>query len=285
MKRILSLILALCLCAVAGTALAELKGTYSWKDMTVEVTGAEEGGLFVPADMTDNEYCVSLHYTVPADLAADSDGMHELYVAMQLQDIEGNTYAPGARLSNDTEQTNLYAVPKGIAMEQLTLVIGAEAEGEETASAGEIPQAEPGAAVEITLDSGDVLKLTPIEASAFANQGDNVSVKTRIGNTNHKSGSTFWPGSQLGLGTMRNTRQYDLPRVVFTYDTALDKDAAADAIGSVGAGATLTVNGQTYTPVLAWITDQMACYIFDCDTLPEGLPGFALQNGKLVIQY
>ena len=284
MKRILSLILALCLCAAAGTALAELKGTYSWKDMTVEVTEAEEGGMFAPADMTDNEYCVSLHYTVPTDLAADSDGMHELYISMLLQDIEGNTYAPGARLSNDTEQTNLYAVPKGIGLEHLTLVISV-AEGEETASTGEAPQAEPGAAVEITLDSGDVLKLTPIEASAFANQGDNVSVKTRIGPTNHKSGSTFLAGSQLGLGTMRNTRQYDLPRVVFTYDTALDKDAAADAIGAIGAGATLTVNGQTYSPILAWITDQMACYIFDCDALPEGLPGFALQDGKLFIQY
>ena len=34
---------------------------------------------------------------------------------------------------------------------------------------------------------------------------------------------------------------------------------------------------------VAWITAEMACFIFDCDALPDGVPEFRLQDGALRI--
>ena len=279
-KHLRTLFLTICCLsiALAGMAAAE---SMTWREYEVELNEIKNGGMFAPADMKDNEYCVTVEMTLPEELAADSDLTHAMYEEILLTDLAGNTYAAGASLSKDLTKSFLFAVPETVAMEDLTVSFGASADsGEAEAALGD-----PGAPVTITLESGDTIILTPAEAADFAGQDDSISVRTRIGSTNHNGGSIFLEGSSLPLMYMRDTKQYEQPRVAFTYETALEKDAATDAIGEIGANAVLRADGAEYTPALAWITDNMACYIFDCEALPEGLPSFTTEDGKLVIGF
>jgi len=279
-KHLKTLFSAICCLCIALTCIAAAENM-TWREYEIELTEVKTGGFFAPADMKADEYCVTAVITVPKDLAEDSDLMGAMYDEIILTDPAGNAYKPGALMSNETAESFLFAVPETVAKEDLTVSFGAAAESgdpEETAE-------NPGTPAEISLENGETMILTPIEASSFADQGDKVIVHTRIGDTNHNSGSTFTAGSGLRLENMRNTKQYEMPRVTFTCETGLEFSEMADALGEIGKNAVLRADGAEYTPVLAWITEEMACYIFDCEELPDTLPSFTLEDGKLVIGF
>ena len=103
---------------------------------------------------------------------------------------------------------------------------------EQSGGAGQEPSAaaEPSVTVELTAPSGNKISLTHVSADDFKAQDDGVIVNTRIGTTVHKSGSEFTEGSGLSLTNMRNTEQYEMPMVAFTYEVDGDGDPA-DVIG------------------------------------------------------
>ena len=153
-----------------------------------------------------------------------------------------------------------------------------EQKGEQSGGGGQ----EPTATVQLTAPSGTKLTLTHVSADDFKAQDDGVIVNTRIGTTVHKSGSQFTEGSGLSLGNMRDTEQYEMPMVAFTYQADGDGDPA-DAIGEIGETATLTIDGNDYSVDVAWITDQMGCFIFNCDEIPETEALFTVEDGSLRI--
>ena len=133
-KLALFLLAALFAVATLLPALAE-ETPLTWRDYTVTVTGMDTGGFFAPADMTADEYCVSLHLVPDEALAPSDDLVKELYAELLLQDAEGNTYQAGVLLSSDSERTFLYAIPKTVELDQLTVVFADAAAAEETAEA------------------------------------------------------------------------------------------------------------------------------------------------------
>lgn len=153
-----------------------------------------------------------------------------------------------------------------------------EQKDEQSGGAGQ----EPSATVQLTAPSGVELTLTHVSADDFKAQDDGVIVNTRIGTTVHKSGSQFTEGSGLSLSNMRNTEQYEMPMVAFTYEATGDGDPA-DAIGEIGKTATLTIDGNDYIVDVAWITDKMGCFIFNCDEIPETDALFTVEDGSLRI--
>ena len=146
----------------------------------------------------------------------------------------------------------------------------------------EEPAPEPTVTVQLTAPSGMELTLTHISADDFKAQDDGVIVNTRIGDTEHISGSVFTAGSGLSLSNMRNTKQFELPMVAFTYEASGEGDPA-DAIGEIGEAAVLTLDGTDYPVQVAWITDTMGCFIFDCGEIPETDAVFLIQDGTLRI--
>lgn len=136
----------------------------------------------------------------------------------------------------------------------------------------------------LTAEDGSAITLTPINAEQFKQQEDTVIVHTRIGDTAHNSGSIFRAGSGLRLSNMRDTKQYAMPMVAFTFESSLDFDKTADAIGTIGEKAVLTLEGNTYAAQLAWMTEDMACYIFNCPELPESPMRFSVQDNVLFIE-
>ena len=167
----------------------------------------------------------------------------------------------------ELEKTNLYVI------EQI--------EAAQDTSAGNV-EASTGP-IHITLASGNEVILTPISGGAFAEQEDNVIVNTRIGDTVHNSGSQFWAGSALRLSSMRDTKQYVMPKAVFTYESAMDSEAVIDAIGEIGGTAALILDGNNYPVNVAWITENMACFIFDCGGTIADIPAFGIKDGSLQI--
>ena len=159
-----------------------------------------------------------------------------------------------------------------------------EAAAEEPAEpeVSEEPVPEPAATVQLTAPSGMELTLTHVSVNDFRAQDDGVIVNTRIGDTEHNSGSVFKAGSGLGLDTMRSTKQYEMSMVAFTYEASGNGDPA-DAIGEIGEEATLTLGGRDYAVQTAWITDTMGCFIFDCGEIPDTDAVFLVEDGKLRI--
>ena len=155
---------------------------------------------------------------------------------------------------------------------------GKEQKGEQSGGAGQ----EPTATVQLTAPSGTKLTLTHVSADDFKAQDDGVIVNTRIGTTVHKSGSQFTEGSGLSLSNMRNTEQYEMPMVAFTYKADGSGDPA-DAIGEIGETTKLTIDGKDYPVDVAWITDEMGCFIFKCDEIPETDALFIVEDGSLRI--
>ena len=139
--------------------------------------------------------------------------------------------------------------------------------------------------VRLEMGSGPVVTLTPAEASAFWKQSDKVSVRTRIGDTNLNNGATATAGSSLLLSTMKNTKQYSMPMAAFFWKGDLSGDEAAGAIGKIARSTVLQLDGKSYSPKVAWSTDEMGCFIFDCPELPKQTPVFKVQDKKLIISY
>ena len=139
--------------------------------------------------------------------------------------------------------------------------------------------------VQLEMGSGTVFTITPADASTFWKQNDKVSVRTRIGDTNMNNGATATPGSSLLLSTMKNTRQYSMPMAAFSWKGDLSGDEAAGAVGKIGRSTILLLDGKSYSPRVAWSTDEMGCFIFDCPELPEQTPVFIVQDQKLIITY
>lgn len=94
------------------------------------------------------------------------------------------------------------------------------------------PEGEP---VEIELESGAKVTLTPITGEGFKAQSDKLILHTSRGTTVHNSGSQFLPGSSLSLGTMRGTKPYNNNLMVACkYETDLDDDTAIGAVAGIG---------------------------------------------------
>lgn len=183
--------------------------------------------------------------------------------------------------NNPDEQAEI-RIPDSISLEEQNSTPG---EHGSTAD-GTDGQAEQPAAVTATLtaEDGSTVTLTPVNMKQFKQQDDNVIVHTRIGDTAHNSGSIFRAGSGLRLSNMRDTKQYAMPMVAFTFESSLDFDKTADAIGAIGEKAVLTLEGNTYAAQLAWMTEDMACYIFNCPELPESPMRFSVQDNVLFIE-
>lgn len=123
--------------------------------------------------------------------------------------------------------------------------------------------------VTLTTAAGEKLVLSILADSAFAKQTDTIIVHTRVGTTVHNSGSLFWEGSALTLTNMRNTKQYKLPKAVFSYSISLAIDEAADALAEIAQKTMLVTGGKSYPVNVAWVTNNMACFIFDCPPLGD----------------
>lgn len=127
MKKALCLLMVLLVSALAVSAFALEPGTYTWREFSIEVTDVQKGGMFAPADMTADDYCVNLSLVADESLRADDALMHEMYAEAFLMDAEGNTYAPGAWLSRSDGDSFLYAIPKTVEIEELIVAFGGEA--------------------------------------------------------------------------------------------------------------------------------------------------------------
>lgn len=280
MKPFLAILLAALLTITACTAALAADPEYDWQGHPVKVTGKLQIPMPVPG--TDG-YTVQLELTVEKSLWKDEALRTALIADALLADAQGLCYSPV--LSGVGEKkpqlTFFFAIPTEVTLEELTLRFASQASSAPTAA----PDAAGGSpAVELTTADGVAITLTPLATGAFQAQSDKVPVSTRIGNTSHRGGSIFWPGSRMQLETMRESYQYTKPMVAFAYQCALDTEKAADAIGAIGEACALKLDRATYSPVLAWITDEMACFIFECPDLPEGTPSFTVENGALVIQ-
>ena len=164
----------------------------------------------------------------------------------------------------------------------------AAAESNETTDA-EVPEEASGPTlsegpVQVAASDGTEITLTPASAADFLSLDDNTMMKTRIGTTVFKSGSQALAGSSMSLGTMKATETIEKPLVAFTYD-GISGDEAADAIGEIGGAAVLTLDGTDYPVQVAWISDSMACFFFGCDSLPDSVPLFGVQDGRLYIGF
>ena len=288
MKRILSIMMILAL-LVVPTAFAAETGPVQWKDYSIKITDIQKGGMFAPANMTENEYCVSVYLTLDEKMAGDDALEKAFYTDLQLKDPAGNAYAAQVRMSRGADQTFLYSIPKTVEMDDLKLTVkaGEDEEGTAGEAAGEAAEeaAEEAAAgtgpVEIETDKGKIT-LTVAPADSFWGQEGGTAVKTRVGKTYHNGGSTFWAGSQLPLNRMEETKQRKMAMVAFTY-SGLSEDEAADAIGAVGEQSSLSVDGQTYPVQCAWITGKMAAFFFECNPFENQTPSILLKDGGLII--
>ena len=124
MKRAVSVITALVVILAAVSAFAVEAGSYEWNGYTIEVKETSTSSMFAPAGMTEDEYCVTLSLNFDEALNADDEQKHALYAEAYLADPQGNTYTPGTWLSSDAGHTYLYAIPKSIAIEELSFVPG-----------------------------------------------------------------------------------------------------------------------------------------------------------------
>ena len=284
MKRMITLLTALLLTALCGTGLPEGKGKYTWKGHTIEVTHIENFKHLSPKTLKDNEYTVAVSIAVEESLWKDEEMQSAFYREAALLDPQGTAYSP--QLSGTGADEPLWAfffcVPKTVALEELSFTPGENGE-KVNETAGQAGQPADGPAV-LTAEDGSALTLTPADAESFRAQADKEIVHTRIGDTAHNSDSVFKAGSALGLSNMRNTKQYAMPMVAFTYESPSDFDKTADAIGAIGEKAALTLDGKTYTAQVAWITKGMACFIFDCPELPSGAVHFTVKDNTLFIE-
>lgn len=284
MKRAFALLTALLLMALCGAGLTEVKGKYIWQGHPIEVTHIEKFTQFAPKNIKKNEYTVAISMDVEESIWKDEAVQSAFYKEAALVDAQGSMYSPqvSGKGANEPLWAFFFCIPKTVALEELSFSPGKN--GEKVKDAGEqAEQSADGSAV-LTAEDGSIVTLTPASVEQFKKQADQEIVHTRIGNTHHKSGSVFWPRSALELSSMCNTKQYDMPMVVFTHKSSLGLDKAADAIGAIGEKAALTFEGKTYTAKVAWITKKMGCFIFDCPDLPDGTMHFSVKDNALVIE-
>lgn len=134
-------------------------------------------------------------------------------------------------------------------------------------------------------ESGLSISLTPADPELFWKEKG--AVCTRIGNTDLLSGACCWPGSKLNIDTLKNSVPANSYRcIAFRFESAGDQDACADAIDEIGQKAVLTLGEKSYSPKVAWIAAEYACFFFDCEEdLPAGLPYFIPGENSLAITY
>lgn len=284
MKRMIAVLAALLLTALCGTGLAEVKGKYVWKGHPIEVTHIEHFKQLSPKGIKENEYTVAVSMEVEEAIWKDKKLQSAFYKEAALMDPQGTAYSPMAsgKGVNEPLWVFFFCVPKAVSLEELTFSPGKNGQKAEESKEHAWHSAD-GPAV-LTAEDGSAVTLTPADAESFKAQADKEIVHTRIGNTAHNGGSVFWPGSALKLSNMRRTKQYAMLMVAFTYQSSLDFDKTADAIGVIGEKAVMTVKGKAYSAQVAWITKNMACFIFDCPELPSGAMRFTVKDNTLFIE-
>ncbi|MEA5015058.1 MAG: hypothetical protein VB099_10905 [Candidatus Limiplasma sp.] len=283
MKRIATLLVTILFTTLCCTVAMAMEGEYLWQEHPIKVTSVMESTMFGPANMTADEYAVSVVLMVEEALWKDEALCGALYQEALLADRQGKTYAPQVNGVGTEDPTLVffYCIPTGIAVEELSFVLK---ESESKDAAGDTGKAPDDGSVELSTADGHTIAFIPLETGAFQAQADKVIVHTRIGATVHNSGSQFLAGSALKLANMRNTKQYAMPMITFRYQTALGFDEAAEAIGVIGQSALLTLDGTDYPALVAWITEEIACFIFDSPELPSGTARFAVRDNQLVIE-
>lgn len=122
MKKALCLALVLILSSFTLTcALAIKEGDYLWQSQTVTVTSVEPNPMFSPADMTENEHAIAVTLQV-SDLLAQNEKLRDaLYTQAMLVNESGTTYPARASMIKGSLLTYLYAIPKDIKADVLTL--------------------------------------------------------------------------------------------------------------------------------------------------------------------
>lgn len=274
MKRFLAWVIVVVMGMLFCTAAVGEGEILNWNEHSVELVSIEKGGMFAPASMTEDEYCVSVKLAVDEELWNDETLREALYGDLLLTDAQGSVYNAGSCLSaaDTMTYTFLYCIPNDADLSELSVKIGNEAQGDEGSDS-----------VNLTTAAGDSIALTAVEAGRFNAQDDSVMVYTRVGTTVHNSGSQFLPGSAMSLTHMRSTKQYEMPMVSFAYETALDIDQAADAIEEIGKTAVFLAGDIQYPVEVAWITEDLACFIFDGVEISDEAPVFSVEDGKLII--
>jgi hypothetical protein len=184
------------------------------------------------------------------------------------------------------EKLDLFVeVPKALTFDDLTLRVLAAGHQEYVC-----PLAEAAAAVKAanpepldTVTSGD-LTLTMKEPGSFEKLKGNPSVSTRLGDTHLLGGATAWPGSSLLMDTMKNTQEYGMLLVPFSYKVGkkLGKDAVADLLGELGGATPLEYDGQKVAAKTVWITDKLCAFVYDLSAL-KGVPLSFYQNGDALM--
>ena len=121
MKRIGMIFTTFILTALFSASVQAVEpGTFLWEGHSIEMKQANEGGMFAPAGMTDDEYCVTLVFAADAELSADKDTLEKFYAEALLADPSGNTYAPEVWLTGSDDFSFMYAIPKEVSIGDLT---------------------------------------------------------------------------------------------------------------------------------------------------------------------
>ncbi len=285
MKR-LSIILAILLLMVLVLPNAQaMDKDYVWNGQAITFLELDDRPMLVPVGLSDSEYAAQIKLQVAESLWKDDDLRSRLFEEIALVDASGYAYAPSASMVSVNEPYLFYtfSIPKTLSADTLLLQFSKPETVEEGISQESTGSATNQTPAQFTASDGSMITLTPLAADEFLRQNDSVIVHTRIGTTEHNGGSRFTQGSGLKLGTMRNTKQYDMPMIAFRYTTSLDFDSAVDEIGIIGESAVLEIDGTPYAVQVAWITRTMGCYIFSCPTLAPEAATFSLVNQALVI--
>ena len=283
MKRLAALVLALLLVAACWAAALAMEGKYPWREYTIEVTEIKKNPMLVPSNMGKDEYAVAVYITVDQALWSDDALTQQLYAASKLTDTQGNAYSPSVSMAGTEEPLliHTYSIPNNVDMKDLTLTFG---DGSAEAATPAADAGDGTDTVSVIASDGSTLTLTPLAPGAFREQGDKTIVRTRIGTTVLNNGAQCLPGSKLKLSTIRQSKQYEMLLVAFSYTSTLDADAVADAIGQIGETAALTVEGQVYLPELAWILPDMACLVYDCPETFDSPAHITVSEGMLRIE-
>ena len=121
MKKTLSLTVALVLSlTLLSTALAITEGDYIWDGHPITLVSVDTKPMFVPAEMTDDQYAIAIDLTVPDSVLADDTLRRPFFTQAKLVDENGTLYSVSAAATGETGHLLFFAVDKGIDVDALT---------------------------------------------------------------------------------------------------------------------------------------------------------------------
>lgn len=122
MKKALSLVLVMILLTFTPICVQAIEeGDYLWQGLTVTVTAVNSNPMFSPAEMREDQHAVAVTLQVPETLSQDEKQRDALYAQVMLVDSSGMAYPAGVSMIKGSQLTYLYAIPKGVEIDALTL--------------------------------------------------------------------------------------------------------------------------------------------------------------------